>query len=92
MTFNSYIYRTSITNEESKHGYITKQRPDSVITHLDGLYYGPSLGFVEVKSAKQGNDKFSISNDLVRLGLLSKNSIDRSNARGCLAIQVVGKY
>ena len=63
-----------------------------MITQLDGLYYGGSLGFVEGKSAKQGKDKFAISNDLVRLGLLSKNSIDCNNARGCLAIQVVGEY
>ncbi|KAI9490496.1 hypothetical protein BDB00DRAFT_790261 [Zychaea mexicana] len=70
---------TSVTNEESKYRYITKQRPNSVISQLDGLFYGPSLGFVEVKSAKKGSDKFAVSNDLVRLGLLSKNSIDRSN-------------
>ncbi|KAI9490495.1 hypothetical protein BDB00DRAFT_768739, partial [Zychaea mexicana] len=81
---------TSVTNEESKYRYITKQRPDSVISQLDGLSYGPSLGFVEVKSAKKGSGKFAVSNDLVRLGLLSKNSIDRSNVDGCLAIQVVG--
>lgn len=86
------INRTSVTNEESKNGFITKQRPDSVITSLDGLYYGPSLGFVEVKGVRRGNDKSAISNDLVRLGLLTKNAIDRSNANGCFGIQVIGKY
>lgn len=86
------INRTSVTNEESKNGFITKQRPDSIITSLDVLYYGPSLGFVEVKSVKRGNDKSAISNDLVRLGLLTKNAIDRSNANGCFGIQVIGKY
>ncbi|KAI7850122.1 hypothetical protein BDC45DRAFT_539487 [Circinella umbellata] len=65
---------TRVTNEESKHGYITRQRPDSTITLLDGLYYRPSLEFVEVISIKRGKDKRGISNDLIRLELFFKNA------------------
>ncbi|KAI7891587.1 uncharacterized protein EV154DRAFT_481019 [Mucor mucedo] len=104
---------TSVTNEESKNGFTTKQRPedyyfstaqlilcdyqqalantwcqksylrkDTQHHSLDGLYYGPSLRFVEFKSVKRKNDKSATSNDLVRIGLLTKNAINRSNANG----------
>ncbi|KAI7850129.1 hypothetical protein BDC45DRAFT_519070 [Circinella umbellata] len=88
---NGILFRWTIEpNEESEHEYMTRKCPDGTITLLDGLYFGPSLGFVDVKSAKREHDKHVISNDLVRLGLLSKNAIDQSNANGCLVIQVRG--
>ncbi|KAI8137884.1 hypothetical protein BJV82DRAFT_674326 [Fennellomyces sp. T-0311] len=71
---------TSVTNQEAKSsqgsGAIPKQRPDSVATELDGLYFGRSLGFVEVRCAKEAGNKFAISKDPVRLGTQSKNAID----------------
>ncbi|KAG2222238.1 hypothetical protein INT45_010651 [Circinella minor] len=87
------IFRTSTTNQEFKDsfakGSITSQRPDSCISELNGLYFGSSLGYVEVKPAAEENNKYLASKDLVRLGMLTKNSIDISGLKSCMGIQVV---
>ncbi|KAI7853798.1 hypothetical protein BDC45DRAFT_441598, partial [Circinella umbellata] len=84
---------TSTTNQEFKDsfakGSITSQRPDSCISELNGLYFGSSLGYVEVKPAAEENNKYLVSKDLVRLGTLTKNSIDISGLKSCMGIQVV---
>jgi hypothetical protein len=66
-------------------GSISKKRPDSCISELDGLYFNASLGFEEVKPASQNDNKQALSKDLVRLGMLSKNAIDRWSMRGLLS-------
>ncbi|KAI9265173.1 hypothetical protein BDA99DRAFT_436760, partial [Phascolomyces articulosus] len=83
---------TSVMNEEAKNGsgMISKRRPDSVVTKLDGRFFGPTLGYVEVKSIKESKNKYAISKDLARIGVLSKNSLDVSGNRGCLGVQVNG--
>lgn len=88
------LHRTNITNQEAaplNSGSITKRRPDSCISELEGLYFDASLGFVEVKPSSEDDNKQTLSKDLVRLGMFSKNAIDRWGMRGCLSIQVVGK-
>ncbi|KAI9274381.1 hypothetical protein BDA99DRAFT_601583 [Phascolomyces articulosus] len=40
--------------------------------------------------ASRMKNKYAISNDLMRLGFLSNNSIDCTNSNDCLAIQVTG--
>ncbi|KAG1166836.1 hypothetical protein G6F36_012791 [Rhizopus arrhizus] len=87
------LYLTNITNQEAaplNSGSITKRRPDSCISELEGLYFDASLGFVEVKPSSEDDNKQTLSKDLVRLGMFSKNAIDRWGMRGCLSIQVVG--
>jgi hypothetical protein len=55
---------------------------------MDSLFFGFSLGFAEMKHTN--TSKYLASKDLIRLGILSKNSIDRHDLQGCLTIQVVG--
>ncbi|KAG1048492.1 hypothetical protein G6F43_009120 [Rhizopus delemar] len=91
--FRWSVLMTSITNQEAaplNSGSITKRRPDSCISELEGLYFDASLGFVEVKPSSEDDNKHALSKDLVRLGMFSKNAIDRWGMRGCLSIQVVG--
>ncbi|KAI9245650.1 hypothetical protein BDA99DRAFT_527777 [Phascolomyces articulosus] len=84
---------TSVTNQEAKKtaakGHISAQRPDSCITEMDGLFFGPSLGFVEVKPASEKNNKYLVSRDMIRLGILSKNSLDEGGLEATMCIQVV---
>jgi hypothetical protein len=56
---------------------------------MDGLFFGFSLGFAEIKHTTS-TSKYLVSKDLIRLGILSKNSIDQHDLQGCLTIQVVG--
>ncbi|KAI9264618.1 hypothetical protein EDC94DRAFT_67278 [Helicostylum pulchrum] len=84
---------TSVTNTKTgaiKSGSISRNRPDSCISELDGLYFDASLGFVEVKPNSEGENKQAVSKDLIRLGMFSKNAKDKWLTRGCLSIQVVG--
>ncbi|KAG1136768.1 hypothetical protein G6F37_012578 [Rhizopus arrhizus] len=81
---------TSVLNEEyNQDSSISSARPDSVMTRMDGLFFGFSLGFAEIKHTTS-TSKYLVSKDLIRLGILSKNSIDQHDLQGCLTIQVVG--
>ncbi|KAI8329124.1 hypothetical protein BC941DRAFT_443497 [Chlamydoabsidia padenii] len=64
-------------------------RPDFINTNMDGLFFGSSLGFAEMKPATN-TSKYLMSKDLIRLGVLSKNSLDQHDLQGCLTIQAVG--
>ncbi|ORX51912.1 hypothetical protein DM01DRAFT_1323768 [Hesseltinella vesiculosa] len=88
---NDVFFRwTSVINGEAKNdNTLTAARPDSLITSMDGLYFGMSLGFAEMKPTTNTSTYFA-AKDLVRLGVFSKNSIDQNNLKGCLTIQVVG--
>ncbi|KAI7860125.1 hypothetical protein BDC45DRAFT_553138 [Circinella umbellata] len=52
----------SITNQEAREtsvkGSISTHRPDSCISEMDGLFFGSSLGYVEVKPA---SEKYNVS-------------------------------
>ncbi|ORE02052.1 hypothetical protein BCV72DRAFT_298421 [Rhizopus microsporus var. microsporus] len=69
---------------------ISKKRLASCILESHRLYFDASLGFVEIKPVSYNENKQAISKDLIRLGMLSKNSIDKWPMRGCLAAQIVG--
>ncbi|KAG2214070.1 hypothetical protein INT45_006476 [Circinella minor] len=83
---------TSVMNEEAKNssGMISKQRPDGAVSKLDGRFFGSTLGYIEVKSIKESHNKYAISKDLARIGILSKNALDVTGNLGCLGIQVNG--
>ncbi|KAI8366689.1 uncharacterized protein BYT42DRAFT_139563 [Radiomyces spectabilis] len=75
---------TSVTNQQVKAldcGSISEKRPDYCSSELDGLYFDVSLGFVVVKPTSQSSNKQAPSKDLVRLGMLSKNVIERGFIR-----------
>ncbi|KAI7855377.1 hypothetical protein BDC45DRAFT_461904 [Circinella umbellata] len=91
---NGVLFRwTSTTNREAKDartdGSISAQRPDSCVSELDQLYFGNSLGYVEVKPASEKANKYAVSKDLIRLGIMTKNSCDYSRLNACMAIQVI---
>ncbi|KAI9259505.1 hypothetical protein BDA99DRAFT_582763, partial [Phascolomyces articulosus] len=56
---NGILFRCT-TNQEYKESSakrsISSQRPDSCVSELDGLYFGSSLGYVEVKPASEANN------------------------------------
>ncbi|ORE03370.1 hypothetical protein BCV72DRAFT_185498, partial [Rhizopus microsporus var. microsporus] len=63
-------------------------RPDSATTRMNGLFFGFSLGFIEMKHTNIS--KYLASKDLIRLDVLSENSIDQHDLQGYLTIQAVG--
>ncbi|CAO3652138.1 unnamed protein product [Cunninghamella blakesleeana] len=83
-TVNLEASKTSIS--------ISKRRPDNCITQLDGYDYDSNLGFGEVKSHHETNNKAAICKDLIRLGVFSKNSIDVGNMNAVLCFQAIGRH
>lgn len=82
------------TNEEAKNSstiIVNNERPDACISVLDGSNWGSTRGFSEAKCHSQAENKYLLAKDLVRLGIFSKNSIDVSNMKGVLAMQVIGR-
>lgn len=61
------------------------------MTILNGLHFGVSLGFGEIKSQYQSENNHAISKDLLRIAIFSKASIDMNNLKGVLSYQVVGR-
>ncbi|PHZ13794.1 uncharacterized protein RHIMIDRAFT_250923 [Rhizopus microsporus ATCC 52813] len=55
---------------------------------MNGLFFGFSLGFIEMKHTNIS--KYLASKDLIRLDVLSENSIDQHDLQGYLTIQAVG--
>ncbi|KAI9469138.1 hypothetical protein BDB00DRAFT_777192, partial [Zychaea mexicana] len=89
---NGVLFRCT-TNQEAKEtpskASISNQRPDSCVTEMNGLHFGHSLGYVEVKPASEAGNQYGISKDLIRLCLLTKNSLDASGLKASLSIQLV---
>lgn len=86
-----YISTGLITNEAKKNLNLTKKRPDVTMTILNGLHFGVSLGFGEIKSQYQSENNHAISKDLLRIAIFSKASIDMNNLKGVLSYQVIGE-
>ena len=57
-----------------------------------GYTSAPHWGYVEVKAAAEEHNKYRVSKDLIRLGMLTKNSPDVSVLKGCMAIQIISKF
>jgi hypothetical protein len=66
-----------------------RQRPDAVISKINQLSFGSSLGFGEAKI--QRISKYELCHDLLRLALFSKESIDVNYLDGCMLFQIHGK-
>ncbi|KAG1033380.1 hypothetical protein G6F43_013581 [Rhizopus delemar] len=65
-----------------------RQRPDAVISKINQLSFGSSLGFGEAKI--QRTSKYELCHDLLRLALFSKKSIDVNYLGGCMLFQIHG--
>ncbi|KAI8143385.1 hypothetical protein BJV82DRAFT_610248 [Fennellomyces sp. T-0311] len=86
---------TSITNQEAKaepqgQGVISRHRSDGMVSELDGAFFDRTLGFVEVKCSHEAKNKHAMAKDQVRLGVLSKNALDKYHSQSCLSVQVIG--
>ncbi|KAG0162539.1 hypothetical protein DFQ28_001111 [Apophysomyces sp. BC1034] len=95
-TIGKVIFRwTATTNDECREttvATISQDRPDACISNLDGVMWGATLSFGEVKCFSQMGNNFVIAKDLVRLALFAKNSIDVHNLHGVLVFQVIGRH
>lgn len=87
-----YIVSTGlITTEAKKNLNLTKKRPDITASLLDGLHFGKSLGFGEVKCQTEVENNYSSCKDLLRIAIFSKASLDDNKLKGVLSYQVIGK-
>lgn len=58
---------------------------------MNGLHFGSSLGFGEVKWDAEKDNNYANCKDLLRIGIFFKASIDGNNMKGVLSYQVIGK-
>lgn len=70
---------------------LTKKRPDITATLLDGLNFGTSLGFGEIKCQTESDNNYASCKDLLRIAIFSKASIDMNNLKEVLNYQVIGE-
>ncbi|KAI8146990.1 hypothetical protein BJV82DRAFT_509183, partial [Fennellomyces sp. T-0311] len=56
---------------------------------LQGIKFAGDIGYAEIKCIKEGNNKYVVNEDLVRLGNYCKEMIQTGKVHACLAIQVV---
>ncbi|KAI9268032.1 hypothetical protein BDA99DRAFT_535551 [Phascolomyces articulosus] len=93
LCIESHVHHIFTTNQEAKDvlakGSIIIQRPDSCVSKIDGLYFDASLGFVDVKPHSDPKNNYCVPKDLVRLSVLTKNSLDTNALKGCMGVQVV---
>jgi hypothetical protein len=70
----------------------TDIRPDAIISTLVQHDLGYSIGFDEVKVGNESTTKHSVCLDVVRLGVVCKQAIDRAHLAGCIAFLINGFY
>jgi hypothetical protein len=80
-----------ITAEAKKNLHLTKTRPDITATLLNGLNFGTSLGFGEIKCQTELDNNYASCKNLLRIAIFSKASIDMNNLKGVLSYQVIGE-
>lgn len=61
-----------------------------MITKLDQLVFGHSLGFGEAKIAQCTPDKYNLCHDLLRLALFCKETINKNQLNASLAFEING--
>ncbi|CAO3633350.1 unnamed protein product [Cunninghamella echinulata] len=71
---------------------ISRCRPDSSVTKVNGFKLDYNLGFGEIKSRHEVNNNAALSKDLVKLGVFSKNSIDIDSMNAVLTFQTIGRH
>ncbi|KAG0746432.1 hypothetical protein G6F21_004406 [Rhizopus arrhizus] len=68
----------------------TGNRPDCIISIMQGSYHLGNLRYGEIKSPLETGNHFGTNIDLLRLGLYCKNAIDDNKLGASLAIHVTG--
>lgn len=77
------------TNKMTPEG--SKSRPDAIISEMKQLEYSGSLGLGEVKVNQGSASKFLLCQDLLRLAIFSKNTINVNKLEAAIAFQIHGK-
>ncbi|SAM08097.1 hypothetical protein [Absidia glauca] len=77
--------------ESKKSALVSKRRPDSCLTRLNGVKYGTTLACGEVKCASASAHLYDICKDTLRIGIFCKNALDVGKMKGILGIQAVGR-
>ncbi|SAL96970.1 hypothetical protein [Absidia glauca] len=65
-------------------------RPDATISKIHQRSFGASLGYGEVKVARQRTDHHALCHDLLRLGIMTKDTLDQNKLEGALSFQIHG--
>ncbi|KAI8370591.1 uncharacterized protein BYT42DRAFT_617132 [Radiomyces spectabilis] len=87
-----YLRRTNETTMEAKqNNSCIDHCPDLCITKSCGEKWGADCGYGEAKPAARDNDHFLVCMDLLRVALLSKESLDKQCLDGVLGVQIVGR-
>ncbi|KAI8384869.1 uncharacterized protein BYT42DRAFT_592897 [Radiomyces spectabilis] len=66
-------------------------RPDLTITKTVGLKWAKSLGYGEAKPAARETDHYLVCQDLIKVALFCKHSLDEQLMDGVLGIHIVGQ-
>ncbi len=85
-TERSTILRWSNKKQEENNDF----RPDATITKIHQLRYGYNLGHGEVKAKSSVCDYHALCHDLLRLGILAKDSVDHNKLEYAFAFQIQG--
>lgn len=78
------------TNEKSTDDDSSSDRPDVLISRLQGVKWVEQQGFGEAKCASESDNNYLTSIDLITLGMFSKKAIDRQASKEVLTIQAIG--
>ncbi|ORX50904.1 hypothetical protein DM01DRAFT_10205 [Hesseltinella vesiculosa] len=81
---------TATQTVESQMCAASGNRPDCMISVVQGNRPVASLGFGEVKSPLETGNHFGVNKDLLRLGSFCKDAVDEGNLDGSLAIRCAG--
>ncbi|KAG0166586.1 hypothetical protein DFQ30_007002 [Apophysomyces sp. BC1015] len=66
-------------------------RPDLSITKILVLKWARSLGYGEAKPAARESDHYLVCQDLIKVALFCKNSLDEQLMEGVLGIHIIGR-
>lgn len=82
------VNRTSVSDEKAT----SDEKPDAVVSVIDGASFGRTIAYGEVKPEAQAINHNLVNKDLDRLGRLAKGASDTNGTTLAFAFLVVGKY
>lgn len=68
------------------------EKPDSIVSVIDGASFGRTIAYGEVKPEVQAINHNLVNKDLERLGRLAKGALDTNGTTLAFAFLVVGNY
>jgi hypothetical protein len=68
------------------------KRPDAIVAEIVQQKLGYNIGFGEVKTDDAKKTETLLYQDIMKLGMFFKDTIDLYNLSNCITFQVVGKF